>query len=95
MNRRYFPYAGDRVTIWFSGVDYVNDLEGIHELSVKLSNQTDIIDGVESWTGPFLDYVEISSSSAKTDDSNSTGFPVFNQTTFGRLEKNFLEESLI
>ena len=81
MNRRYFPYAGDRVTIWLSDVDYVNELEGIHELSVKLSNQTDIIDGVDSWTGPFLNYVEVSSSKV---DVNQTGFPVFNQTTFGR-----------
>jgi hypothetical protein len=82
MNRRYFPFAGDRVTIWFSDVDYVDELEGIHELSMTLSNQTDIIDGVESWTGPFLDYVEVSSPNTNV---NQTGFPVFNETTFGRL----------
>ena len=27
MNRKYFPNVGDRVTVWFSGVDFVHELE--------------------------------------------------------------------
>ena len=37
MNKKYFPYAGDRVTVWCSGVDYVQELEGLHALSLRYS----------------------------------------------------------
>ena len=37
MNKKYFPNGGDRVTVWCSGVDYVNELEELHALSLRLS----------------------------------------------------------
>ena len=36
MNRKYFPNVGDRVTVWFSGVDFVHELEEVHALSLRL-----------------------------------------------------------
>jgi hypothetical protein len=35
MNKKYFPYGGDRVTVWCSGVDYVRDLQELHALSIR------------------------------------------------------------
>jgi hypothetical protein len=32
-------------------------------------DQTDIIDNVESWTGPFLEYYRISSGSTRDDQA--------------------------
>ncbi len=58
---------------------YLNNLlekKFIIKWLLRFSNQTDIIDGVESWTGPFLDYNKISSETPSNDDS---AFPKFNQ----------------
>ena len=58
MNRIYFPFGGDRVTIWCHGVDYMNELDRLDYLAKKLSQQTDIIDNVDSWTTHFIDYLD-------------------------------------
>ena len=39
--------------------DYVNELEKLDNLTKTLSNQTDIIDSVDSWLGPFVTYVQV------------------------------------
>jgi predicted RND superfamily exporter protein len=58
MNRKYFPFGGDRVTIWCHGLDYQNELEKLDDLAKRLSDQKDIIDNVDSWSTHFLDYLK-------------------------------------
>ena len=58
MNRKYFPFGGDRVTIWCHGLDYLNELEKLDALAKKLAGQKDIIDNVDSWTTHFIDYLQ-------------------------------------
>ena len=58
MNRKYFPFGGDRVTIWCHELDYMTELDKLDDLARRLSNQTDIIDSVDSWTTHFIDYTK-------------------------------------
>ena len=58
-NKKYFPFGGDRVTIWCSDVDYITEFDKLNQLSLKLENQTDIIDKVDSWTQEFDRYKSI------------------------------------
>ncbi len=60
-NEKYFPFGGERVTIWCSGLDYENELEQINQLALKLANQTDIIDNVDSWTTQYLEFIKLPS----------------------------------
>jgi len=32
INEKYFPFGGDRVTVWLAGLDYVNELEQVSML---------------------------------------------------------------
>jgi Niemann-Pick C1 protein len=57
-NAKYFPFGGDRVTIYCSSVDYINEFDKLDQLAKDLSNQTDIVDQVDSWTTDFRRYLE-------------------------------------
>ena len=74
-NQKYFPFGGDRVTVWCNGLDYVNELEQLDNLAKKLASQTDIIDNVDSWTGHFIDYVKLT-------EKESNSFPRLNESQF-------------
>jgi predicted RND superfamily exporter protein len=73
-NERYFPFGGDRVTVWCSGLDYVNELEQINNLVLTLANQTDIIDNVDSWTTKYLEYIQLPSYSLSSWDGDFKQF---------------------
>ena len=70
INEKYFPFGGDRVTVWFAGLDYVNDFEQINNLALTLANQTDIIDNVDSWTNKYLEYIQLPSYSLVSWDGD-------------------------
>ena len=55
-NKNYFPFGGDRVTIWCNSVDYVGEFGKLNSMAAELTNQTDIIDKVDSWTLEFERY---------------------------------------
>lgn len=84
-NQEYFPFGGDRVTVWCHGLDYVNELERLDNLAKRLAEQTDIVDNVDSWTGHFINYVKISSPRGSFD-----GFPALNETQFRSKLAQFL-----
>ena len=50
------PLGGDRVTIWCNSVDYVGEFDKLNSMAADLTNQTDIIDKVDSWTLEFERY---------------------------------------
>ena len=54
-----------------------------------MANQTDIIVGVDSWTGPFLSYYR-ASTDQPSDNQTLEEFPKFNQTTFNKKLIQFL-----
>jgi hypothetical protein len=56
-NRRYFPSQGERATIHFSGTNLPADLPKIAALVSQLEKKRDILDSVDSWTGPYSDYL--------------------------------------
>jgi len=85
-NQKYFPFGGDRVTVWCNGLDYVNELEQLDNLAKKLANQTDFIDKVDSWTSHFVDYVKLSTPSNQL----KPGFPILNETQFHNKLTQFL-----
>ena len=74
INEQYFPFGGDRVTVWYAGLDYVGEMEQIHNLAVTLSNQTDIIDNVDSWTTKYLEYIQLPSYSLSSWDGDYRQF---------------------
>jgi len=39
----YFPFGGDRVTVWMNGLDYENEMENINNLALALKNQVSFI----------------------------------------------------
>jgi len=59
VNEKYFPFGGERVTVWFYNVNYTNEVENVLKLSNALKSQTDIIDKVDSWVEKFIDYSEL------------------------------------
>ena len=73
-NEKYFPFGGDRVTVWCSGLDYVNELKEINQLALTLANQTDIIDNVDSWTTQYLEYIQLPSYSLSPWDGDFRQF---------------------
>ena len=73
-NEVYFPFGGDRVTVWCSGLDYVNEMEQINNLALTLANQTDIIDNVDAWTTQYLDYIQLPSYSLSSWDGDYKQF---------------------
>ena len=85
VNQQYFPFGGDRVTVWCTGLDYVNELERLDNLAKRLTEQTDIIDDVDSWTGHFIDYVKVSSPAGRFQ-----GFPHLNESEFHSKLTQFL-----
>ena len=84
-NQKYFPFGGDRVTVWCNGLDYVNELDRLDDLANRLSNQTDIIDKVDSWTTPFVEYIKLS-----TPGISTQGFPHLNESMFHAKLTQFL-----
>ena len=58
-NEVYFPFGGDRVTIYLYNLDYVNELEELNGLVERLTNQTDIIDNVDAWNTKFMEYIQV------------------------------------
>lgn len=56
-NKEYFPFGGDRVTIFCHDLDYQHDFEALAHLSDSIKNQTDIVDDVDSWTDHFTKYI--------------------------------------
>jgi len=69
-NEKYFPFGGERVTVWGSGLDYVNEMDKINQLALTLANQTDIIDNVDSWTTQYLKYIQLPSYSLSPWDGD-------------------------
>lgn len=61
VNEKYFPFGGERITVWLHDVDYTTEMENVWKLSNMLKNQTDIIDNVDSWVEKFVDYSKLSS----------------------------------
>lgn len=57
-NKKYFPFGGDRVTIWCAGVNYTDEFDKLNAMSRKLTEQTDIIDKVDSWSTEMQGYVD-------------------------------------
>ena len=55
-NKIYFPFGGDRVTLYFHDVDIQSQLNDIRSLVVDIQNQTDIVDEVDDWTLLFVNY---------------------------------------
>jgi hypothetical protein len=43
INEKYFPFGGDRVTVWMAGLDYVNELDKINGLAIALANQVPML----------------------------------------------------
>jgi len=84
-NQKYFPFGGDRVTVWCNGMDYINEVEQLDDLAKKLADQTDIIDKVDSWTGHFIDYVKLTEKGG-----SGNGFPRLNETEFHLKLTQFL-----
>ena len=58
-NEEYFPFGGDRVTLYLYNLDYVNELEQLNSLVERLTNQTDIIDNVDAWNNKFMEYIKV------------------------------------
>ena len=56
--KKYFPSKGDRVTIYCSGIDPINEFEKLNKLAADIKNETDIVDSatVDSWTFKFTEY---------------------------------------
>ena len=54
--KKYFPSDGDRVTIYCSGIDPVNEFEKLNKLAMDIKNQPDIVTSVDSWTFKFTEY---------------------------------------
>ena len=52
----YFPFGGDRVTIYFSDIDPIGEYGNLNQLALSIQNQTDIVDNVDSWTFRFNEY---------------------------------------
>ena len=55
-NKEFFPFGGDRVTVYCHDVDYVNDYYELDYLVKQIEAQTDIVDNVDSWTNKFNKY---------------------------------------
>ena len=73
------------MTVWCNGLDYVNELDRLDDLANRLSNQTDIIDKVDSWTTPFVEYIKLS-----TPGISTQGFPHLNESMFHAKLTQFL-----
>ena len=56
-NKEYFPFGGDRVTVFCHDLDYVNDYFELDNLVKQIEAQTDIVDNVDSWTNNFNKYM--------------------------------------
>ena len=56
-NKKYFPSSGERGTVYFSGAKLPEDILRIDALVENLKAETESIAGVNSWTGPYLDYI--------------------------------------
>lgn len=72
-NKLYFPSSGERGTIYFSNTSLPQDIPVIGLLADQLENQTDIVEEVDSWTQPFLDYTNLLGYNV-TEDLNQTSF---------------------
>ncbi len=57
-NREYFPFGGDRVTIWCADVDLYTEFDKLNMVAKELKEQTDIVDKVDSWTLEFEAYLD-------------------------------------
>ena len=57
-NKVYFPFGGDRVTLWVANVDIHQDFEALNQMAQTLSEQRDIVDQVDSWTEDFNRYTD-------------------------------------
>lgn len=55
----------------------MNELEKLDNLTKYLSSQVDIIDTVDSWTAPFMAYVQLA--------TGATGVPKLNETFFNSI----------
>ena len=42
-NKEYFPFGGDRVTIWCANVDYINEFEKLNAMTAKLKVSFNLI----------------------------------------------------
>ena len=54
--KQYFPFGGDRVTLYCYGLDISRDFGALQNLVAQLQGQVDIIDNVDSWTQNFQEY---------------------------------------
>jgi Niemann-Pick C1 protein len=57
-HREYYPSRGYEGGIYFTNLNYSENLPKLYEISSRLKNRTDIIDRVQTWVHPFGEYVE-------------------------------------
>jgi len=57
-NQLYFPKEGERVEIKISNIDYIQELPKLTKLVQKLTNETDILTSVDSWSTELSKYIE-------------------------------------
>jgi len=70
-NNQYFPSTGERVKIYFTGLDLADEMDSLDKLVTELNGATDIVASVDSW------WTALNSSLPK-DRSNVT-HELFNQ----------------
>ena len=61
-NKLYFPFGGDRVTVWIASSDtdqdIYSDFPALNQMAEDLSAQGDIVNSVDSWTIDFSRYTK-------------------------------------
>jgi uncharacterized membrane protein YgcG len=97
-SKRHFPSQGERATIYFSGTRLPEDLPKIEWLVGQLEEERDIVDSVDAWTTPYLDYLKKMgaggwddlSNSSSSNSSSSSGNSSSSSITFGGSLTQFL-----
>ena len=67
--KKYFPFGGDRVTVYFSDADPIREYENLNQLALNIQDQTDIVDNVDAWTFSFNEYYNKYFTTGAEDDA--------------------------
>lgn len=54
----YFPQMGYEGIVFFGKLNYSHEFMNIHNIALKLKERPDIVNNVDTWTVPFIEYAK-------------------------------------
>lgn len=92
---KYYPDVGKDAGIYMGEIKYYEEIGKIHDLAMKVKNETEIVKNLDSWTSGFIKYtkkasgIDILNDNVTEEDFNQHLSQFLWSPNGARFQKNF------